>query len=126
MAWRVRRTPVANATRGGDSRVVALDRTHTGRTLGGASMILTLTTDDGEVIDEWTLDFAAFYTHKDWSRTPLAMRLSSVTWNLSSALAWAGLRAEIYESAHNRARYDRDERNNRVNAHQQPLVRITG
>ena len=89
-------------------------------------MILTLTTDDGEVIDEWTLDFAAFFPHKDWSRTPLAMRLSSVTWNLSSALAWAGLRAEIYESAHNRARYDRDERNNRVNAHQQPLVRITG
>ena len=69
-------------------------------------MILTLTTDDGEVIDEWTLDFAAFYAHEDWSRPPL----SSVTWNLSSALAWAGLRAEIYESAHNRARYDRDER----------------
>ena len=70
-------------------------------------MILTLTTDDGEVIDEWNLDFGAFYAHEDWSRPPL----SCVAWNLSSALAWAGLQTEIYESAHNRARYDRDERN---------------
>ena len=69
-------------------------------------MILTLTTDDGEVIDEWNLDFAAFYKYVDKYD-----KFDDNTWNLSSALAWAGLRAEIHESAHNRAQYERDERN---------------